>query len=504
MRRTVSAIFCAVLACSLLRGGEVNEADSCYKLGLTKLRDAQNDHSALIPATALLAKAAMLYEAAGDESKTAEVNSCLYWAKKRMTLADTEAIKASTDIAKRVDDAAKVLPGDQAQSMLAKAEEFAKTHADDALLLAVRYFEVADRFKDSDAGRKAMELSLAALQKLGERANLEVYKPAPTDGKAFIKSEPAGAAIIFVSAEGGKFDTGKITPSVVQLPVGRQVLELALKLYKRASVSIEIDGKTIAKPEAVKLETLTTPIDILFEDGWQVFVDGKPAKGAGGAKAETPCTVELPLGAHEVGLAKDGFWDVKQRVNVVEGGLSSAGRLPANSLSLQSQPSKGTSALLRAKADPASWRNKIVVWNSHNANWANAGTRKFSLTLFSGEKTVFTKADVAMDWSQQQDYPVTIPVDDTLKFDRVRVVVTSWAGRHPSLSEIEVFADGRNVALGKAVKSSGAHNNAEHRDSWKRINDGITNSNRQGTGYWLAPPDGEAWIEIDLSKSAGN
>ena len=325
------------------------EPDAVYKQGVAKLRDAQADHAALVPATKLLAQAAALYEAAGDEAKTAEVNSCLYWAKKKFTLADTEAVKGDAVAVKRMETVAKAIPASEAKAMLEKAETFAKGHADDPLLTAIRYFEVGDRFPETAEGRKAIQQSLAAMQKVGEKAKLETYKPAPTDGKAFIKSEPAGAAIVLVNADGGKLDTGKVTPALVQLPVGKQSLELTLKGHKPATLAVEVDGKAIAKPDAATLEPLTVPVDVIFEDGWTVFVDGKPAKASGAGKAETPCTVELPIGNHELGLAKDGFMDIKQRMTVAEDGVKQPSGIAASSVEIKAKPVKGTSLFASIK-----------------------------------------------------------------------------------------------------------------------------------------------------------
>jgi len=322
------------------------EAEAVYKQGIAKLRDAQSDHAALVPATKLLARAAALYEAAGDEAKTSEVNSCLYWAKKKFTLADTQTVKTDAQVSQRIETVAKAIPASEAKAMLDKAEAFAKGHTDDPLLAAIRYFEVGDRFPETPEGRKAIQQSLAAMQKVGEKVKLEAYKPTPTDGKVFVKSEPVGAAIVFITPDGGKLDTGKVTPALVQLPVGRQSLELTLKAHKTATLAVEVDGKAIAKPDVVKMEPLTVPVDIIFEDGWTVFVDGKPAKGSGTGKVETPCTVELPLGRHDLGLAKDGFMDVRQQVEAVEGGVKSAGGMPTNSVEIKARPNKGKSILM--------------------------------------------------------------------------------------------------------------------------------------------------------------
>src|SRR3954462_15026481 len=86
------------------------DAEAVYQEGVAKLRLAQSDHSALVPATKLLAKASAMFEAAGDETKSAEVNSCLYWAKKKMTLADTQVIKGNAEVSKRLEATVKEIP----------------------------------------------------------------------------------------------------------------------------------------------------------------------------------------------------------------------------------------------------------------------------------------------------------------------------------------------------------------------------------------------------------
>ena len=159
----------AYLVVLLLLAGlncKAEDAESVYKEGVAKLRLAQSDHAALVPATKLLAQAAALFEAAGDEAKSAEVNSCLYWAKKKMTLADTQAIKGNAEVAKRLVASATEIPVSEAEAMLKRADAFAQGHADDPLLVAIRYYEVGDRFKENEFGRKAIDSSLKFMQQV--------------------------------------------------------------------------------------------------------------------------------------------------------------------------------------------------------------------------------------------------------------------------------------------------------------------------------------------------
>jgi len=368
MLRAIALILgCGLLPLYYSQAGEA-DAETIFKQGVSKLREAQTDHSALVPATKLLIQAAAMFEKAGDEAKVTEINSCLYWAKKKFTLADTTVVKGSADVSAQLDAATKEVPADQAQVYLDKANAYAKSHADDALLVAVRYFEVGDRFKDTAPGREAIDLSLKAMQRIGEKAKLEAYKPAPTDGKVFVKSEPAGAAILFITADGGKLDTGKVTPTLIQLPVGFQSVELTIKAYKSALLTVQVDGKSIAKPESVKLVALTVPLDVVFEEGWSVFVNGAPARNVDGGKSETPCTIELPLGGHQIVLAKDGFIDISQRVEIksLEDKVT---------LEPRTKPSKGASNLLKtAKAPVGNVKSPLeqAILGKWDVRWRNS------------------------------------------------------------------------------------------------------------------------------------
>ncbi len=197
-----------------------------------------------------------------------------------------------------------------------------------------------------------MSKSLAEMQQVvaqkakPENAKLEAYRPASSDGKAFVKSEPPGAAILLVTADGRKQDTGKITPALVQLPIGDQTIELTLKAYRPATFHVPVEADSIVKPDALKLSPVTVPVNLVFEEGWRVFIDGRAVRLAKFGKAETPCTVELPLGSHEIALAKLGFLDIRQRVEITDEGIKRPGQSPTNAFEIMAKPSKGTSSLM--------------------------------------------------------------------------------------------------------------------------------------------------------------
>ena len=297
----------AFLACAILLTATMTTAGEPdpYAEAIVLLKQSQEDHSVLVPAVKALAKAIEAMEKNGDP-RISEANSCLYWSRKRMTLADTQAV-GTNETAKRIEVATKPVAATEAKDMLAKAEEFA-AKSQDGLLVSIRFFEIADRFPESAEGRKAMGLSLSAMAKVGTE-KLASYKSAATDGKAFIQSDPSGAQILLSTPEGKK-DMGAKTPSMVFLPKGNNFLELSLKGYKIAKIRVAVDG-AIAKPDKVALEQVTIPIDVIFEAGWKVYVDRKYSKSG-----ETPCTIEASLGRHEITLVKPDFVDVVQVLDV--------------------------------------------------------------------------------------------------------------------------------------------------------------------------------------------
>ncbi len=556
--------FCTVavfLTCFVATTSSAEDAAELQQKGIAALKDSQTYPDAIVLAARCFAKASAIYESNGKPDLAVEMNSYLYYCKKKMTMKDIDTFLKGeeTTVSARLTAVENKPPAQSdAQAYLDRVDSFARANPSEHFLAAVRFFEVADRFKDTDAGRTAMSKSLAEMQQViaqnaksekpieatlgkpinllalidpardavdgkwgfdgqilvgetaeharleipctvpkeydfkivfmrvdgsdhigqilqvaghqfswvvdawdgritgfemingkhadrnpttfkgsllkngqwhtstvrvrndgvsaiidgkevvhfktnyenmaihpawklrdkasigvqhqnkvlfktielipwtygaqrmqhdGEAAKLEPYRPASSDGKAFVKSEPPGAAILLVTADGRKQDTGKVTPALVQLPIGDQTIELTLKAYRPATFHIGVEADSIVKPDALKLSPITAPVNLMFEEGWRVFVDGNAVRLAKFGKAETPCTVELPLGSHEIELAKLGFLDIRQRVEITDEGIKRPGQSPTNAFEIMAKPSKGTSSLmvrdLMSLIDPA-------------------------------------------------------------------------------------------------------------------------------------------------------
>jgi hypothetical protein len=148
------------------------DADALLVEGSHLLRKAiDGDSASLVPAAKLFAKASALHQAAGNDEGARQANALLYWSKKRMTLVDIEAFQKGTDAVARASMArvTEKVPLSQARKYYQSAVDFARYKSNDQLLIAVRFFEVADRFAGTEVSLEAQRRSLDAMQKMNTK-----------------------------------------------------------------------------------------------------------------------------------------------------------------------------------------------------------------------------------------------------------------------------------------------------------------------------------------------
>src|SRR5205823_651224 len=75
------------------------DADEVREKGIAAMKDAQDKPHAIVDAARLFVKAGLLYGEAGNEEKNVEMNSFLYWCKKKMMQADIDAFIKGGDAA---------------------------------------------------------------------------------------------------------------------------------------------------------------------------------------------------------------------------------------------------------------------------------------------------------------------------------------------------------------------------------------------------------------------
>jgi hypothetical protein len=303
----------------LIGGSALGGEPTPYELrekGFVLLKAAQDDPDKIVEAAKVLAAAVDAYAAAGDETAAQALGSCLYWAKKKMTLQQINGFIAKEGAPARkviekleIVERKEVKPEDAA-AWLAKANQYAEGDVD-SFLVAVGYFEVASRFPNTPEAKTAMEKSLAALQKarVAEEA---------ASGKVYVQSEPPGASIL-LQVQGELRDLKCKTPSIVKLPQGMAVLILRKEKFMDTSITVTV-GDVLAKPNPVVLEVPRAMVDIVSATpGWYVSLDGKLLKDKTGQLAVTPCTLSLPIGSVSLRMGKEGFSDIVERVSVAEG-----------------------------------------------------------------------------------------------------------------------------------------------------------------------------------------
>ena len=130
--------------------------------GIQALNDSRANTQRIVDAAKLFAKAQELYSAAGNDEKAVEMNSFLFWCKKKMTIEDAAALAQSGGaVAEKLNAVEKLAPKpDEAKAWFERAEKFARENPSEHFLIAVRFNEVAARFKGHDLSFAALDRSL--------------------------------------------------------------------------------------------------------------------------------------------------------------------------------------------------------------------------------------------------------------------------------------------------------------------------------------------------------
>ena len=170
-----------------------------------------------------------------------------FWAKKKMTLADTETVKGNAEVTKHLETTSKIIPASEAKTMLDRAEAFAHSRDGDPLLVAIRFFEIADRFPDAPEGKKAMQQSLAAMQKIVAKAkqphsivNIPIVAdavPSPVPGLEKAQTEYNDALRKYKAK----------VASLEEITGQYEQLKKTIKNYEFRLASLEKQGQTVSR-----------------------------------------------------------------------------------------------------------------------------------------------------------------------------------------------------------------------------------------------------------------
>jgi hypothetical protein len=143
---------------------------------------------------------------------------------------------------------------------------------------------------------------------------------------------------------------------------------------------------------------------------------------------------------------------------------------------------------------------RVVLWNTHNSSYNTNGTLECNVLLLLDGAEVWRKDGISLDWKADEDTSASIALP-SVRFGQLRVEITRWQGYSGGLSEIQVWREGTNVALGRPSRASGS---LDDRCSPARVTDGVTTSRVYKDGYWLLPDNQSGWVEVDFSPPRGN
>jgi hypothetical protein len=141
-----------------------------YEAAALQLLQANATPAQSVVAALAFTRALNFYRTHGDVDKVNELQANIYWCRKQMTLADVQAYVAAKtqdpSLAQVATDMEAAIPGaipqDQAGVYFSRAEAFATANPKDFLRIAIRYFEVADRFQGTEVSLTAQRRSLEA------------------------------------------------------------------------------------------------------------------------------------------------------------------------------------------------------------------------------------------------------------------------------------------------------------------------------------------------------
>ncbi|GDY13328.1 hypothetical protein LBMAG53_22060 [Planctomycetota bacterium] len=238
------------------------EARAAEVMALAKadLRAGDNDADRNISAALRLTELLAYRQERSEIEQVTEIQALIYWCRKRMdadTLQRYVAAKGgnAASLAKRMDAVVSTaVPADQVGAWFARTETWAAAHPEDQLTIAIRWFEVADRFAGQPKAMEAQRRSLDALKKSNTgsataaapedrvaavlKAQLSVPAELPESAKAIITASNQAVAKITASAseqiEAERRKTAAIFASDIEAARKKGDLDAVLALQKQS------------------------------------------------------------------------------------------------------------------------------------------------------------------------------------------------------------------------------------------------------------------------------
>ena len=173
------------------------EAEALVVQGKAAMIASNDDPRRSVDAAIAFSRALKYYESTGDTDTICDLEANIFWCKKRMNLDDVKSFLAQKSddktiiaaLAKADQVEKKEVSADKAAEYFARAETFAVKHPENHEQIAVRYYEVAERFLGTEVGLKAQKLSMDAQKK-----QMEAFKAAREAERGTLFTRPAKAS----------------------------------------------------------------------------------------------------------------------------------------------------------------------------------------------------------------------------------------------------------------------------------------------------------------------
>ena len=239
-----------------------------------QLQQGQVTPAANIDAARSFAKAAMAYERAGKGSQAGDINAYLYWCKRKLTQPELDKLaKDDPEAFRRLQAADAKVASSGAEGWLQRTADVAIATPEKHLQLALRFYEVADRFTDTETSIEAEHRSVAEMQLAGASALAYPRFPIPSAERLkrsetfirgnyaedYAKTTSEGYASLLAKLT-AQLDESKDDP-VARYAVLHEALLLAAKvpdLPKLFALADDICAQFRADPLAVKKASLAT------------------------------------------------------------------------------------------------------------------------------------------------------------------------------------------------------------------------------------------------------
>ena len=149
-----------------------SQADALVAAGMAAMKESSSTPGRAVDAILLFDQVLALDKKLGDIDQECDVQANIFWCRKHLNIDEVKTYLAQKGSTKPADavlaelkaSGDQALPASDAETYFTRAHTYAQEHPDRPLQIAIRYFEVAERFQGTPSGLNAQRLSLEAQQ----------------------------------------------------------------------------------------------------------------------------------------------------------------------------------------------------------------------------------------------------------------------------------------------------------------------------------------------------